>query len=73
VRFIQLYHPGWDHHGNLPSGIRRQCQDIDRACFALVADLKTPEAALPIRVRVENPQAESAPGPSAASCSTFAT
>ncbi|MBK8171427.1 MAG: hypothetical protein IPK60_13925 [Sandaracinaceae bacterium] len=41
--------------------------------FALVADLKTPEAALPIRVRVENPQAESAPGPSAASCSTFAT
>ena len=26
VRFIQLYHPGWDHHGGLPDGIRRQCQ-----------------------------------------------
>jgi hypothetical protein len=40
VRFIQLYHPGWDHHGGLPSGIRRQCQDVDRACFALITDLK---------------------------------
>jgi hypothetical protein len=40
VRFIQLYHPGWDHHGNLPKGIRRQCQDVDRACYALVTDLK---------------------------------
>jgi hypothetical protein len=40
VRFIQLYHPGWDHHGGLPGGIRRQCKDIDRACFALITDLK---------------------------------
>ena len=40
VRFIQLYHPGWDHHGGLPSGIRRQCKDIDQACYALVTDLK---------------------------------
>ena len=40
VRFIQLYHPGWDHHGGLPGGIRRQCQDIDQACYALVTDLK---------------------------------
>ncbi|MDR3636752.1 MAG: DUF1501 domain-containing protein [Isosphaeraceae bacterium] len=40
VRFIQLYHPGWDHHGNLPGGIRRQCKDVDRACFALITDLK---------------------------------
>jgi hypothetical protein len=40
VRFIQLYHPGWDHHGNLPKGIRRQCQDVDQACHALVTDLK---------------------------------
>jgi hypothetical protein len=40
VRFIQLYHPGWDHHGGLPSGIRRQCRDVDRACFALISDLK---------------------------------
>ena len=34
VRFIQLYHPGWDHHGGLPGGIRRQCGDVDRACYA---------------------------------------
>ncbi len=31
VRFIQLYHPGWDQHGNLPVAIRRQCADVDRA------------------------------------------
>jgi hypothetical protein len=40
VRFIQLYHPGWDHHGGLPAGIRRQCADVDRACYALITDLK---------------------------------
>jgi uncharacterized protein (DUF1501 family) len=40
VRFIQLYHPGWDHHGGLPAGIRRQCKDVDRACYALLTDLK---------------------------------
>ncbi len=40
VRFIQLYHPGWDHHGGLPSGIRRQAADVDRASYALVTDLK---------------------------------
>src|SRR5216117_2886829 len=40
VRFIQLYHPGWDHHGNLPNGIRRQAKDVDQACYALVTDLK---------------------------------
>ncbi len=40
VRFIQLYHPGWDHHGGLPSGIRRQCKDIDQPCYALLTDLK---------------------------------
>src|SRR5262249_49148184 len=40
VRFIQLYHPGWDHHGNLPNGIRRQCADIDQGCYALITDLK---------------------------------
>ena len=41
VRFIQLYHPGWDHHGGLPKGIRNQSKDIDQACFALVTDLKS--------------------------------
>jgi hypothetical protein len=40
VRFIQLYHPGWDHHGGLPGGIRRQAKDVDQACYALVQDLK---------------------------------
>ena len=40
VRFIQLYHPGWDHHGGLPNGIRRQAKDVDRACYALITDLK---------------------------------
>ena len=40
VRFIQLYHPGWDHHGGLPKGIVRQCADIDRASYALITDLK---------------------------------
>ena len=40
VRFIQLYHPGWDQHGQLPKKIRRQCADVDRGCFALITDLK---------------------------------
>jgi len=41
VRFIQLYHPGWDQHSNLPGGIRRQCADVDRATYALITDLKS--------------------------------
>jgi hypothetical protein len=40
VRFIQLYHPGWDQHGNLPTAIRRQCKDVDQASYALLTDLK---------------------------------
>lgn len=40
VRFIQLYHPGWDHHGGLPAGIRRQAKDVDRAGYALITDLR---------------------------------
>jgi hypothetical protein len=40
VRFIQLFHRGWDQHGNLPSQIRNQCADVDRASAALVMDLK---------------------------------
>ena len=40
VRFIQLFHPGWDHHGNLPASIRRQCQETDQASAALIRDLK---------------------------------
>ncbi|MGL4420875.1 MAG: DUF1501 domain-containing protein [Gemmataceae bacterium] len=40
VRFIQLYHPGWDHHGGLPGGIRRQSAEVDQPGYALVQDLK---------------------------------
>ena len=40
VRFIQLYHQGWDQHGNLPGGIRNQCKETDQASAALVMDLK---------------------------------
>ncbi|MFN3166283.1 MAG: DUF1501 domain-containing protein [Phycisphaeraceae bacterium] len=40
VRFIQLYHQGWDQHSNLPRAIRAQCNETDRASAALVKDLK---------------------------------
>ncbi len=40
VKFIQLYHQGWDQHGNLPGGIQRQCKATDQASAALVMDLK---------------------------------
>ena len=40
VRFIQLYHQGWDQHGGLVGGIRTQCRETDQASAALVADLK---------------------------------
>ncbi len=40
VRFVQLFHKGWDQHGNLPAGIRTQCRDVDQACAALVRDLR---------------------------------
>lgn len=39
VRFIQLYHQGWDQHGGLPGGIRQQCSETDKPAAALVADL----------------------------------
>lgn len=40
VRFIQLYHRGWDQHYNLPSDLRLQCQDVDQPAAALIRDLK---------------------------------
>ncbi len=40
VRFIQLYHMGWDHHGELPKKIRDQCRQTDQPSAALVEDLK---------------------------------
>jgi uncharacterized protein (DUF1501 family) len=40
VRFIQLYHRGWDQHNNLPSGIKHQCHDTDQPSAALLSELK---------------------------------
>jgi hypothetical protein len=40
VRFIQLYHRGWDHHERLPRDMRVQCEATDQPSAALVADLK---------------------------------
>ncbi len=44
VRFVQLYHRGWDHHGgpdgNLTFDLRKRCQETDRASVALIKDLK---------------------------------
>ena len=40
VRFIQVYHAGWDHHSDVEGGIARQAKATDRACAALVRDLK---------------------------------
>ncbi|MHA3771540.1 DUF1501 domain-containing protein [Verrucomicrobiota bacterium sgz303538] len=40
VRFIQLYHKDWDHHGGVKEGIQLKAQEVDRACMALITDLK---------------------------------
>ncbi|QJB31491.1 DUF1501 domain-containing protein [Chitinophaga oryzae] len=40
VRFVQLYHQGWDQHGNLPNEMAGQAKDVDRASAALITDLK---------------------------------
>ncbi|MEI7820566.1 MAG: DUF1501 domain-containing protein [Verrucomicrobiota bacterium] len=40
VRFIQLYHKDWDHHGGVKEGIAQKALEIDRACMALITDLK---------------------------------
>ncbi|MEX0717810.1 MAG: DUF1501 domain-containing protein [Planctomycetaceae bacterium] len=40
VRFVQIFLRGWDQHGNLPRDLPLQCQDIDRACYGLIQDLK---------------------------------
>jgi uncharacterized protein (DUF1501 family) len=41
VKFIQLYHQGWDQHGHLPAGIRTQCKETDQPAAALIRDLKS--------------------------------
>jgi uncharacterized protein (DUF1501 family) len=40
VRFIQLYHKDWDHHGGVKDGVTLKAAEIDRACAALIKDLK---------------------------------
>jgi hypothetical protein len=40
VRFIQLFHRGWDQHNDLPRQLRLQCEDTDRATAALLFDLR---------------------------------
>ncbi len=40
VRFVQIYHPGWDQHGGLKAGITQQCQETDQATAALLQDLE---------------------------------
>jgi hypothetical protein len=41
VRFIQLYHRAWDHHGALPKAIQSACRETDQPSAALIKDLKT--------------------------------
>ncbi|MDP6443113.1 MAG: DUF1501 domain-containing protein [Pirellulaceae bacterium] len=40
VRFIQLYHQGWDQHGGIESGLKRQCGETDQPTAALIKDLR---------------------------------
>jgi uncharacterized protein (DUF1501 family) len=40
VRFVQVYHNNWDHHGNLGGRMPSQCKDVDQACAGLIQDLK---------------------------------
>ena len=40
VRFVQVYHNNWDHHGNLTGRMKDQCRDVDQPCYALIQDLK---------------------------------
>jgi hypothetical protein len=40
VRFIQIFHRGWDQHSNIAGDLPNQCRDVDQACYALITDLK---------------------------------
>jgi len=40
VRFVQIFHRGWDQHGDLPRDLASQCKDVDQGCFGLIQDLK---------------------------------
>ncbi len=41
VRFVQIYHRGWDVHNNLPEVLPAQCKAVDQACYGLVKDLES--------------------------------
>ena len=41
VRFMQLYHVGWDHHQNIPRDLPLMCGDVDQATAGLIKDLKS--------------------------------
>jgi uncharacterized protein (DUF1501 family) len=40
VRFVELFHESWDQHGNLVADLKKNCEDTDRPCAALLKDLK---------------------------------
>ena len=40
VRFVQIFHRGWDQHGTLPRDLASQCKDVDQGCYGLIQDLK---------------------------------
>ncbi len=40
VRFVQIFHRGWDQHGNIGGDLPNQCRDVDQPCHALIQDLK---------------------------------
>ena len=40
VRFVQVFHEAWDQHGNLTADLKKNCQNTDQACAALIKDLK---------------------------------
>ncbi len=40
VRFVQIFHRGWDQHGNISGDLPNQCKDVDQPCYALIQDLK---------------------------------
>lgn len=40
VRFVQIFHRGWDQHGNIGGDLPNQCRDVDQPCWALIQDLK---------------------------------
>jgi hypothetical protein len=40
VRFVQIFHRGWDQHFNVAGDLPNQCRDVDQPCYALITDLK---------------------------------